>query len=272
MPVSATTLKKLMDAGISGDDLIDIVESIDNDMDCVGETAKPAPRSKAAERQARYRERQKASQTVTKRNDVTSRDEIVTDSETTPPSPPLSPTPPITPPITPPQSSTAGDLPLEIRREDQAFDLFVAAANRQPCWSVPEKLTKPRRSALAGRLREHGGLRGWEKLIARAEASQFLTGQSKSPFNLGFDWFVKAANLLKVSEGNYDDRTASQTGTAGSDGRSSFTRSNGGKLGTFERFDQRMEAAASGQEPRFNDERAGGEGYTIDAEATRLAG
>lgn len=47
---------------------------------------------------------------------------------------------------------------------------------------------------------------------------------------------------------------------------------NGGKLSAFERFDQRMEAAASGQEPRFNDERAGGEGYTIDAEATRLAG
>ena len=47
---------------------------------------------------------------------------------------------------------------------------------------------------------------------------------------------------------------------------------NGGKLSAFERFDQRMEAAASGQEPRFNDERAGGESYTIDAEATRLAG
>ena len=47
---------------------------------------------------------------------------------------------------------------------------------------------------------------------------------------------------------------------------------NGGKLSAFERFDQRMEAAASGQEPRFNDERDGGGGYTIDAEATRLAG
>lgn len=47
---------------------------------------------------------------------------------------------------------------------------------------------------------------------------------------------------------------------------------NGGKLSAFERLDQRLEAAAAGQESRFHDERDGGEGYVIDAEATRLAG
>jgi hypothetical protein len=263
----AVALKHLMAAGVEGEDLLRAVEEM--------EAAAPKVVDEAAERRrAKDRERKrKARENSEDSADVRGNPQMSANPVTTPPSPPLSPTPPNTPPISPPPSSTAGDRALEIRREDQAFDLFVAAAKRQPCWSVPEKLTKPRRSALAGRLRDHGGLRGWEKLIARAEASQFLTGQSKNPFNLSFDWFVKAANLLKVSEGNYDDRATNPAGSAGSDSnRASHTRRNGGKLSAFERLDQRLEAAAAGQEPRFDHERDGGEGYTIEAEATRLAG
>jgi hypothetical protein len=51
MPVSAETLRLLMDAGVDGDDLLRIVESIDNT---------PKPRSANAERQARHRERLRA--------------------------------------------------------------------------------------------------------------------------------------------------------------------------------------------------------------------
>lgn len=57
MPVSAQTLKLLMDAGVQGDDLVAIVESIDSDN-------APKPRSGAAERQARYRAKKKG-ETVT---------------------------------------------------------------------------------------------------------------------------------------------------------------------------------------------------------------
>jgi hypothetical protein len=61
MPVSAETLRLLMDAGVEGDELLRIVESID---------AQQAPeRSAGAVRQARYRANKKA-QTVT--GDVTS--------------------------------------------------------------------------------------------------------------------------------------------------------------------------------------------------------
>lgn len=59
MPVSAATLRKLMDAGLSGDDLIDVVASIDAD-----HGAMPKVRSAHAIRQERYMER-KASQNVT---------------------------------------------------------------------------------------------------------------------------------------------------------------------------------------------------------------
>lgn len=52
----------------------------------------------------------------------------------------------------------------------------------------------------------------------------------------------------------------------------SHSRRNGGKLSAFERLDQRLAEAANGHQPRFDDERGESEGYTIDAEATRLAG
>lgn len=80
MPVSADTLRKLMDAGLSGDALLDVVASIDADNG-------PRTRSNGAERQSRYRARKAA--TVT--SDVT-RD--VTDSVTPPPNKESSPTPP----------------------------------------------------------------------------------------------------------------------------------------------------------------------------------
>lgn len=52
MPVTAETLRLLMEAGIEGDDLLRIVESIDS--------APEKVRSANAERQARFRERKKA--------------------------------------------------------------------------------------------------------------------------------------------------------------------------------------------------------------------
>lgn len=53
MPVSAQTLRLLMEAGIEGDELLAIVESIDAEQT-------PAARSSSAVRQARYRARKKA--------------------------------------------------------------------------------------------------------------------------------------------------------------------------------------------------------------------
>ncbi|MDB6035988.1 MAG: hypothetical protein JWM16_6326 [Verrucomicrobiales bacterium] len=53
MPISANTLKLLMDAGVEGDDLVRVVASIDADNG-------PKPRSNNAERQARLRAKRKA--------------------------------------------------------------------------------------------------------------------------------------------------------------------------------------------------------------------
>ncbi len=95
MPVSASTLAKLMAAGLSGQDLIDVVASIDADM----ETSAPIKsRSAGAIRQERYRNR-KASQSVT--SDVTR--DVTEGNAALPPSPgPLDPPLPDPPPYNPP--------------------------------------------------------------------------------------------------------------------------------------------------------------------------
>lgn len=66
MPVSAETLSKLMDAGLDGDALLDVVRSIDADMDS------RKPRTKGAERQARYRAKKAENVTSDVTCDVTS--------------------------------------------------------------------------------------------------------------------------------------------------------------------------------------------------------
>lgn len=63
MTISAATLRLLVDAGLTGDRLVAVVESIESDQQ--------KPRSSGAERQARYRERHNVTSQVTSQSDVT---------------------------------------------------------------------------------------------------------------------------------------------------------------------------------------------------------
>lgn len=99
----AVAVRHLIAAGVSGDDLVQAIEEMEQESPARVEPV----RSKAAVRQARYRDRKKASQTVTKHNEVTKCDaRDVTDEELSSPPlvPPLSPIPP-NPPYNPPHTS-----------------------------------------------------------------------------------------------------------------------------------------------------------------------
>jgi|GEM_PF-2578183 len=117
MPVSASTLAKLMAAGLSGQDLIDVVASIDADM----ETSAPIKsRSAGAIRQERYRNR-KASQSVT--SDVTR--DVTEGNAALPPSPgPLDPPSQTLPPIIPQTPST---IPVKKRASRLPADWVLPA-------------------------------------------------------------------------------------------------------------------------------------------------
>lgn len=67
-------------------------------------------------------------------------------------------------------------------------------------------LSDTRRRNLAARLRECGGLGGWELALGKARDSPFLSGRTEHNFPLSFDWIIKPANFTKIMEGNYDDR------------------------------------------------------------------
>lgn len=88
---------------------------------------------------------------------------------------------------------------------EEAVEIYNAAA-KETGWPKVQRLTKPRISAIAGRLKEVGGMDGWRDAIARARASPFLTGQTSRPFLASFDFLTKPKNLTKLMEGNYDPR------------------------------------------------------------------
>ena len=44
------------------------------------------------------------------------------------------------------------------------------------------------------------------KAMDKIHVSKFLQGENKNSWQITFDWFINKANLLKVLEGNYDDK------------------------------------------------------------------
>lgn len=68
-------------------------------------------------------------------------------------------------------------------------------------------LTPARRAALSHRLREIGGPAGWADVLCRIRASRFLRGETDRWGGAEIDWVLKPANLTKIIEGNYDERT-----------------------------------------------------------------
>ncbi len=89
---------------------------------------------------------------------------------------------------------------------DHAKDAWNVVAER--CgWPRIQRFTPPRAKATEARLAEIGGLEGWNLMLGKMEASLFF----RRRWQPSFDWILKPANLMKVMEGNYDER-AGDTG------------------------------------------------------------
>jgi len=69
-------------------------------------------------------------------------------------------------------------------------------------------LTQARRAKLAARIREVGGSEGWGRVLASIRGSPFLRGETAPNFRFAeIDWILEPKNLLKITEGNYDERS-----------------------------------------------------------------
>lgn len=74
------------------------------------------------------------------------------------------------------------------------------------CKSLPQvvKLTEKRKKSLQA-ARQILGEVSFELLFEKVEGSEFLIGQ-KTDWRSDFDWILKPTNLVKILEGNYDNR------------------------------------------------------------------
>lgn len=77
------------------------------------------------------------------------------------------------------------------------------------CKSLPKciKLSETRKRHIKARLKDGYGEEDFRKVFEKAEASDFLTGKAQK-WKANFDWLINENNLLKVLEGNYDNKTA----------------------------------------------------------------
>lgn len=177
------TMRAMIALGLSDEQKLMLLSAIEEDREPV--------RSSSAERQRRYRQRQKG---VGVTSDVTP---LRNDRD-----------------VTPPPNEVSSNPPEDLIDEASASS---PAAHRQPIsaardfwnenaapvgWRTITTLSAARQKAAGARLREHG-LDGWKAAIARARASPYLGG-ADPPTWFTFDWLTKAGNFLKLIEGNYD--------------------------------------------------------------------
>ena len=162
-----------------------------------------------AERQRRFREKQKQKKLTSSNNNVTSNvTSNVTNNEK----------------VT--ESIEHRDKSIENRDNSSEITVYTsncsaddAEAEKAPyaeiveffnenCKSFPQvkSLSKERKGLLNARFKEFG-LDGIKEAFMKAEKSDFLKGKING-FKANFDWIIKPSNMCKVIEGNYDNRNA----------------------------------------------------------------
>ena len=69
-------------------------------------------------------------------------------------------------------------------------------------------LSDARKKAIKARFNSGYTLEDFRTLFIKAEASSFLKGQNSRNWTANFDWLIKDANMAKVLDGNYDEKSA----------------------------------------------------------------
>lgn len=78
------------------------------------------------------------------------------------------------------------------------------------CLSLPKikEITPPRKSAINARWKQlNKSMEQCKDFFEKVERSDWLSGRNKEGWKASFDWIFKAANFVKIIEGNYDNKT-----------------------------------------------------------------
>lgn len=106
----------------------------------------------------------------------------------------------------------------------------IVAAYNTICGDMPRviKLTAERKKAMKTRWKEYKNINVFIELFTKAEASNFLSGRDGKWTGCAFDWLLNSTNMIKVLEGNYDNKANLQRQS--------------GKVSTFNDYKQRPDA------------------------------
>jgi hypothetical protein len=148
--------------------------------------------SDSAKRQKRYRERKKEETLQSVTENVTQRNASVTNNNESK------------------RKRIDKDKELEKEREDinnsceQVAEKYAAL-----CPSLPplEIISDSIKSDLLESIEKYG-VEKFDLLFKKAEASAFLKGENKLKWAATFDWLIKADNMAKVLNGNFDNKAA----------------------------------------------------------------
>ena len=110
------------------------------------------------------------------------------------------------------------NVPLSVRTDEaipandvsKAVSAYNTAAEHAG-WPQVQKMNPTRTKALRARLRDCGGLDGWQAALRRAYASNFIREEWSG---FGFDSLVSQQKFTRLMEGNYDNRTGKPANTS----------------------------------------------------------
>ena len=111
------------------------------------------------------------------------------------------------------------ELELEKERELELYKIHVEKIKdlyNDTCTNLPKakSLSKKRISHIKQRektLRDFGT--DWGQYFIIVNNSQFLTGKNKTKWKANFDWLINESNMIKVLEGNYNQKTGNEQQT-----------------------------------------------------------
>lgn len=110
--------------------------------------------------------------------------------------------------------SLVEDSLVKVNKKDSAIKITyqtIIDLYHETCVSFP-RLRKPssnRIDKINARLKTYS-LEDFKLLFAKTEASDFLKGTNDRKWKATFDWLMNENNMLKVLEGNYDNRSSGE--------------------------------------------------------------
>lgn len=81
-----------------------------------------------------------------------------------------------------------------------SYNELAARINLPKC----QKLTKSRKSKLKARLKDCGGVDGWNSALQKLEASKFCQGENDRGWKADFDFLLQEKSFTKLMEGGYN--------------------------------------------------------------------